>query len=184
MLYTLCSLPSQFILVSPSWHGGRQWTQVSCWPLPLAPPLHRPTLCPSSPMVKCVATQSCPDFGGVLGAEVIRQRLEEQPGQERGGQYRGCVHATGTPPHLWFSVSQSSAIPLFNSPQFVARCNMHRFGEVQAHRTSSNLLELHPHRDSKVYRVLLHEFGVVRLDRTFSDYIFTGDRRSAGCYMH
>ena len=27
---------------------------------------------------------------------------------------------------------------------------MHRFGEVQAHRTSSNLLELHPHRDSKV----------------------------------
>ena len=63
-----------------------------------------------------------------------------------------------------------------------AGCNMHRFGEVQAHRTSSNLLELHPHRDSKVhvYRVLLHEFGVVRLDRTFSDYIFTGDRRSAG----
>ena len=31
---------------------------------------------------------------------------------------------------------------------------MHRFGEVQAHRTSSNLLELHPHRDNKVYRVL------------------------------
>ena len=27
-----------------------------------------------------------------------------------------------------------------------ARCNMHRFGEVQAHRTLSNLLELHPHR--------------------------------------
>ena len=44
---------------------------------------------------------------------------------------------------------------------------------VQAHRTSSNLLELHSHRDSKVYRVLLHEFGVVRLDRTFSDYIFS-----------
>ena len=41
---------------------------------------------------------------------------------------------------------------------------MHRFGEVQAHRTSSNLLELHPNRDIKVYRVLLHEFGVVRLD--------------------
>ena len=31
---------------------------------------------------------------------------------------------------------------------------------------------------------LSHEFGVVRLYRTFSDYIFTGDRRSAGCYMH
>ena len=46
---------------------------------------------------------------------------------------------------------------------------------VQAHRTSSNLLKLHPHRDSKVYRLLIHEFGVVRLDRIFSDYIFTGD---------
>ena len=57
---------------------------------------------------------------------------------------------------------------------------MHWFGEVQAHRTSSNLLELHPHRDSKVYRLLSHEFGVVRLDRTFSDCIFTGDRRSEG----
>ena len=43
-----------------------------------------------------------------------------------------------------------------------AGCNMHRFGEVQEHQTSSNLLELHPHRDSKVYRILLHEFGVVR----------------------
>ena len=76
-----------------------------------------------------------------------------------------------------------------------ARCNMHRFGEVQAHRTSSNLLELHPHRDrtssnllklhphrdSKVYRVLLHEFGVVRLYRTFSIYIVIGETRCAGC---
>ena len=52
---------------------------------------------------------------------------------------------------------------------------------VQAHRTSSNLLELHPHRDSKVYRVLLHEFGVVRLDRTFSIYIVIGETRCAGC---
>ena len=42
-------------------------------------------------------------------------------------------------------------------------------------------IERHPHRDSQVYRVLLHEFGVVRLNRTFSDYIFRGDRRSAGC---
>ena len=60
-----------------------------------------------------------------------------------------------------------------------AGCNMHRFGEVQAHQTSSNILELHPHRDSKVYRLLSHEFGVVRLDQTFSDYIFTGDTRCA-----
>ena len=54
----------------------------------------------------------------------------------------------------------------------------------QAHRTSANLLELHSHRASKVYRLLSHKFGVVRLDRTFSDYIFTGDRTSAGCTMH
>ena len=38
---------------------------------------------------------------------------------------------------------------------------------VQAQRTSSNLLEPHHHRDSKVCRVLSHEFGVVRLYRTF-----------------
>ena len=61
-----------------------------------------------------------------------------------------------------------------------AGCNMHQFGEVQPQRTSSNLLELHPHRASKVFRLPLHEFGVVRLNRTFSDCIFTGDRRSEG----
>ena len=42
---------------------------------------------------------------------------------------------------------------------------------VQAHRTSSNLLEPHHYRDSKVCRVLSHEFGVVRPYRTFSVYI-------------
>ena len=42
---------------------------------------------------------------------------------------------------------------------------------VQAHRTSSNLLEPHHHRDNKVFRVFSHEFGVVRLYRTFSNYI-------------
>ena len=39
--------------------------------------------------------------------------------------------------------------------------------EVQANRTSSNLLELLCHRASKVYR---HEFRVVRLYHTFFDY--------------
>ena len=52
---------------------------------------------------------------------------------------------------------------------------------VQAHRTSSNLLEPHHRRDSKVSRVLPHEFRVVRLYRTFSIYIFTGKIRFAGC---
>ena len=48
---------------------------------------------------------------------------------------------------------------------------------VQALRTSWNLLEPHNHRDSKVCRVLPHEFGVVCLYRTFSNYIFTGEAR-------
>ena len=58
---------------------------------------------------------------------------------------------------------------------------MHLFGVVEAHRTSSNLPEPHHYRDSKVCRVLLHEFGVVRLYQTFSIYIVTGATRYAGC---
>ena len=57
---------------------------------------------------------------------------------------------------------------------------MHLFGVVQAHRTSSNLHEPLHHRDSKVCRGLSHEFGVVRLYRTFSMYSVTGETRSAG----
>ena len=37
------------------------------------------------------------------------------------------------------------------------------------------------HRVSKVCRGLSHEFGVVRLYRTFSLYSVTGETRSAGC---
>ena len=44
----------------------------------------------------------------------------------------------------------------------------------QAHRTSSNLLEQHHYKDSKVCRVLSHEFGLIRLYRTFSIYIVQG----------
>ena len=55
------------------------------------------------------------------------------------------------------------------------------FEVVQAHRTCSNLLEPHHYKDSKVCRVLSHEFGVVRLYRTFSIYIGTGETRYAGC---
>ena len=54
---------------------------------------------------------------------------------------------------------------------------------VQAHRTSSNLLEPHHRRDSKVCRVLPHEFGVVRLYRTFSIYVFTGEARMSSAMM-
>ena len=52
---------------------------------------------------------------------------------------------------------------------------------VQAHRTCSNLLEPHHYKDSKVCRVLSHEFGVFRPYRTFSFYIGTGETRYAGC---
>ena len=36
-------------------------------------------------------------------------------------------------------------------------------------------------RDSRACRVLSYEFGVVQLYRTFSNYIFTGETRCAGC---
>ena len=41
--------------------------------------------------------------------------------------------------------------------------------------------EPHYYRDSKVFRVLSHEFGVVRLLRTFSIYIVAGETTCAGC---
>ena len=55
-----------------------------------------------------------------------------------------------------------------------------QYAPVRGGSTTLNLLELHPHRASKVFRLPLHEFGVVRLNRTFSACIFTGDGRSEG----
>ena len=49
---------------------------------------------------------------------------------------------------------------------------------VRARRTSLNLFE--PNQ-TKVWRVLSLEFGEVRLYRTFSSYIVTGETRCAGC---
>ena len=70
-----------------------------------------------------------------------------------------------------------------------ALCKIHWFGEVQAHRTSSNLLELQPHRESKVSKLLYDELRVqcvqganctgsgrfkhIEPHRTFSNYILT-----------
>ena len=51
------------------------------------------------------------------------------------------------------------------------------FKHIEPHRTYTN----HQHRDTKVCRGLSHEFGVVRLYRTFSIYIVTGETRRAGC---
>ena len=60
-----------------------------------------------------------------------------------------------------------------------AGCLRTSSGWFKVHRTSSNLLEPHHCRDSKVCRDLSHEFGVVRLYRTVSNYIFAGEERCA-----
>ena len=52
-----------------------------------------------------------------------------------------------------------------------------RFKHIEPSRTTSS-------QSNKVYRLLSHEFGVVRLYRTSSNYISSGDTRCAGCYMH
>ena len=51
---------------------------------------------------------------------------------------------------------------------------------VQLQRTSSNLLEPLQCREIKVCRGLSHEFGVVRLYRTFPNRIFTRGTRCVG----
>ena len=51
---------------------------------------------------------------------------------------------------------------------------------VKVHRLSLNLLKPPQCRDKKVCRVLSHEFGFVRLCRTFSKYSFTEEARCAG----
>ena len=52
------------------------------------------------------------------------------------------------------------------------------FKHIEPYRTFLNDMIL---RDTKVCRVLSHEFGVVRLYRTFSIHIVTGETRCAGC---
>ena len=52
---------------------------------------------------------------------------------------------------------------------------------VQANRTLPNLLKPQHHGDSKVWRGLSHELGVVRLYQIFSIYIIAGETRCAGC---
>ena len=80
----------------------------------------------------------------------------------------------------WFDCTEPSLSTSLQRQQGMQGV-VHLFGVVQAHRTSSNLLEPHHYKDSKVCRVLSHEFGVVRLYRTFSIYIVTEIERCAGC---
>ena len=88
---------------------------------------------------------------------------------ELAGRVEGFHRSSG-----WFDCTEPSRTTSFQ----VCRLLMHKFGVVQAYRSSSNLLEPHQRRDSKVCIVLSHEFGVVRLYRTFSTYIVAG---FAGC---
>ena len=80
----------------------------------------------------------------------------------------------------WFDCTEPSLSTSLQGKQGMQGV-VHLFGVVQAHRTSSYLLEPHHYKDSKVCRVLSHEFGVVRLYRTFSIYIVTEIARCAGC---
>ena len=64
----------------------------------------------------------------------------------------------------WFDHTEPSLSTSLQGKQGVQGA----YALVQAHRTSSNLPEPHHYRDSKVCRVLSHEFGVVRPYRTFS----------------
>ena len=73
--------------------------------------------------------------------------------------YRDFFHTSSG----WFDWTEPS--PTTSVQRKDTRCagsNIHQFREIQAHRSSSNLLYLHHHRDSKVFRFLLHKFGVVR----------------------
>ena len=106
------------------------------------------------------------------------------------GQFRACSTVNCLPQMQWEGKcvgrqpyrrhSASLKAPLWRvNPCY--RVLMHWFGVVQARRTSSNPPEPHYYRDSKVCRVLSHEFWVVRHHRTFSIYIVTGETRCAGC---
>ena len=79
----------------------------------------------------------------------------------------------------WFDCTEPSLSTSLQGQQGVQGV-VQLFRVVQAHRTSSNLLEPHHYKDSKVCRVLSHEFGVVRLYRTFTIYIVTEIARCAG----
>ena len=77
----------------------------------------------------------------------------------------------------WFDCTEPSLSTSLQGKQGVQGA----YALVRGGSSTSNLLEPHHYRDSKVFRVLSHEFGVVRLYRTFSIYIVAGETRCAGC---
>ena len=74
----------------------------------------------------------------------------------------------------WFDLTEPSLSTSLKGKQGVQ-------GAYGLGSSTSNLLEPHHYRDSKVCSVLSHEFGVVRPYRTFSVYIVKGETGSAGC---
>ena len=81
---------------------------------------------------------------------------------------------------VWFDCTEPSLTTSLQGKHGV----LHAYALVRGCSSASNLLETSRTtslRDSKVCRVLSHEFGVVRLYRTFSNYIFTGEAQSAAC---
>ena len=77
----------------------------------------------------------------------------------------------------WLDCTELSLTTSLEGKQFVQDA----YALVRGSSSASNLLELHHCRESKVCRVLSHEFGLVRLYRTFSNYIFRGEAICAGC---
>ena len=77
----------------------------------------------------------------------------------------------------WFDCTEPSLSTSLQGKQGVQGA----YALVRGGSSTSNLLEPHHYRESKVFRVLSHEFGVVRLYRTFSIHIVTGESRCEGC---
>ena len=84
----------------------------------------------------------------------------------------------------WFDCTEPSPTTSLQGIQGVQGAICTGSGRFKHIEPLLNLLELHLHRDNKVYRVLLHEFGVVRLYRTVSICIIIGETRCARCNMH
>ena len=78
---------------------------------------------------------------------------------------------------MWFGSTELSLTTSLYGKQGVQGA----FALGRRSATTSNLHEPHHDRDGKVCRVFSQEFRVVRLYRTFTNYIFTVEARCAGC---
>ena len=65
----------------------------------------------------------------------------------------------------------------------VCRDLSHKFGVVQAHRTSSNRLKMKAIREREVRRVFSQKFGVVQAHRTSSNNTTEIARCGESCHM-